>query len=147
MAGITLENFLGAFNYERWPYGYGIGTASLGGQYVTRIFNAKPPVGGVESGYGTLVVEMGIMGLILWLVLSVAILFSAWKVLKKLKSSPWFRLGLRFSGTLSLLSPATFGGIQAYKDFHLNANFWLLFGLLFRLPTIALSSNSRSTLP
>ena len=80
-----VENFLGAFNYERWPYGYGIGTASLGGQYVTRIFNAKPPVGGVESGYGTLVVEMGIMGLILWLVLSVAILFSAWKVLKKLK--------------------------------------------------------------
>ena len=37
-----VENFLGAFNVERWPYGYGIGTASLGVQYVSRIFNAKP---------------------------------------------------------------------------------------------------------
>ena len=47
----------------------------------------------------------------------------------------------------ALLSPSTFGGIQSYKDFHLNANIWLMFGLLFRLPTIALSTNSRPTLP
>jgi hypothetical protein len=135
-----LENFLGAFNYERWPYGYGIGTASLGGQYVTRIFNAKPPVGGVESGYGTLVVEMGIMGLILWLVLSAAILFSAWRVLKKLKGSPWFPLGFAiFWYAFFLLFPATFGGMQAYQDFLMNAYLWLLLGLLFRLPTLALS--------
>ena len=90
-----MENFLGAFNYDRWPYGYGIGTTALGGQYVARFFNVKPPVIGVESGYGTLVVEMGIVGLILWLVMSVAILFAAWKVVKKLKGSPWFPLGLR----------------------------------------------------
>src|SRR5712664_5033726 len=38
-----LRNFLGAFGYERWPYGYGIGTTSLGTQYVARIFGAKPP--------------------------------------------------------------------------------------------------------
>src|SRR5215469_1622829 len=38
-----VENFLYAFTYDRWPYGYGIGTASLGAQYVTRIFNVKPP--------------------------------------------------------------------------------------------------------
>src|SRR5229473_2558429 len=29
-----LRNFLAAFGYERWPYGYGIGTTSLGTQYV-----------------------------------------------------------------------------------------------------------------
>jgi hypothetical protein len=147
-----LENFLGAFNYERWPYGYGIGTASLGGQYVTRIFNAKPPVGGVESGYGTLVVEMGIMGLILWLVLSAAILFSAWKVLKKLKGSAWFPLGFAiFWYAFFLLFPATFGGMQAYQDFLMNAYLWLLLGLLFRLPTLALSEqfavNAATTRP
>jgi hypothetical protein len=143
-----LENFLGAFNYERWPYGYGIGTASLGGQYVTRIFNAKPPVGGVESGYGTLVVEMGIMGLILWLVMSVAILFSAWKVLKKLKGSPWFPLGFAiFWYAFFLLFPATFGGMQAYQDFLMNAYLWLLLGLLFRLPTLALSEQFAANAP
>src|SRR6266853_3830007 len=47
-----MRNFLGAFGYERWPYGYGIGTTSLGTQYVARIFHAKPPVIGVESGFG-----------------------------------------------------------------------------------------------
>ena len=135
-----MQNFLGAFNYERWPYGYGIGTASLGGQYVTKIFNVRPPVGGVESGYGTLVVEMGIVGLILWLVLSVAILFSAWKVVKKLKGSPWFPLGFAiFWYAFFLLFPATFGGMQAYQDFLMNAYLWLLLGLLFRLPSLALS--------
>jgi hypothetical protein len=136
-----VDNFLGAFNYERWPYGYGIGTTALGGQYVARFFNVKPPVIGVESGYGTLVVEMGIMGLILWLIMSVAILFSAWRVVKKLKGSPWFPLGfVIFWYTFFLLFPATFGGIQPYEDFLLNAYFWLLLGLLFRLPTIALSA-------
>ena len=136
-----VKNFLGAFDYERWPYGYGIGTASLGGQYVARIFNAKPVGIGVESGYGTLVLEMGIVGLILWLVMSLAILFSAWRVVKKLKGSPWFPLGfVIFWYSFFLLFPATFGGIQPYEDFLLNAYFWLFLGLLFRLPKIALSA-------
>jgi hypothetical protein len=136
-----VENFLGAFNYDRWPYGYGIGTTSNGGQYVARFFNAKPPVVGVESGFGTLVVEMGIGGLILWIVMSAAILASAWKIVKKLKGSPWFPLGfVIFWYSFFLLIPATFGGIAAYEDFLLNAYFWLLLGLLFRLPTLALSA-------
>jgi len=63
-------------------YGYGLGTTSLGTQYVARIFHAKPLGVGVESGFGALVVEMGIGGLILWLVMSFAILFSAWGVVK-----------------------------------------------------------------
>jgi hypothetical protein len=143
-----VANFVGAFNYDRWPYGYGIGTTSLGGQYVARIFNVKPPVMGVESGYGTLIVEMGIVGLILWLIMSVAILFSAWKVVKKLKGSPWFPLGfVIFWYAFFLLFPATFGGIAAYEDFLLNAYFWLLLGLLFRLPTLALSAQYAANAP
>jgi hypothetical protein len=143
-----VDNFLGAFNYERWPYGYGIGTTALGGQYVARFFNAKPPVVGVESGFGTLIVEMGIGGLILWIVMSMAILFSAWKIVKKLKGSPWFPLGfVIFWYSFFLLIPATFGGMAAYEDFLLNAYFWLLLGLLFRLPTIALSAQFAANAP
>ena len=113
---------------------------ALGAQYVSRIFNVKPVGVGVESGFGTLVVEMGIGGLILWIIMSVAILFSAWKVVKKLRGSPWFPLGfVIFWYAFFLLGPATFGGIDAYEDFLLNAYFWLLLGLLFRLPTLALS--------
>lgn len=136
-----VENFLGAFNYERWPYGYGIGTAALGGQYVARFFNAKPPVVGVESGFGTIIVEMGIVGLVLWIVMSVAILLTAWKVVKKLKGTPWFPLGfVIFWYAFVLLFPATFAGIQPYEDFLLNAYLWLLLGVLFRLPSIGLSA-------
>jgi hypothetical protein len=143
-----VQNFLGAFNYDRWPYGYGIGTAGLGGQYVARLFNAKPLGVGVESGYGTLVVEMGIGGLLLWIVMSLAITVSAWKVVKKLKGSPLFPLGfVIFWYALFLLFPATFGGIQPYEDFLLNAYFWLLLGVLFRLPTLALSAQFAANAP
>ncbi len=135
-----VANFLGAFGYERWPYGYGIGTTALGTQYVASIFHVKPPVGGVESGFGTLVVEMGIGGLILWLVMSFAILLSAWRVVKKLKGTPWFPIAFMifwYAGLLLL--PLTFNGMQPYEDFVLNAYLWLLLGVLFRLPTLAVS--------
>ena len=146
-----VHNFLDAFQYDRWPYGYGIGTASLGGQYVARFFKVKPPVAGVESGYGCLVVEMGIGGLVLWIFMSLAIAVSAWKVVKKLKGSPLFPLGfVIFWYVLFLLFPQTFGGMQSYEDFLFNSYFWLLLGMLFRLPTIALSAQfaaSRSLSP
>jgi len=130
-----VQNFLTAFSYDRWPYGYGIGTTSLGTQYVTRIFGAKPLGVGVESGFGALVVEMGIGGLVLWIVMSLAISISAWKVVKSLKGSPLFPVGfIIFWYALFLLFPATFGGIMAYEDFLLNAYLWLLLGILFRLP-------------
>ncbi len=136
-----LRNFLGAFGYERWPYGYGIGTASLGGQYVSAIFHVKPPAIGVESGFGVLVLEMGVGGLILWLVMSSAIVISAWRVVKKLRGSPWFPIAfVIFWYAGLLLFPMTYAGMQPYQDFVLNAYLWLLLGILFRLPSIALSA-------
>jgi hypothetical protein len=136
-----LRNFLAAFDYDRWPYGYGIGTTSLGVQYVARFFHVRPPVGAVESGYGSLVIEMGVGGLALWLALSAGILISAWSVVRKLKGSPWFPLGFMiFWYAFLLLVPLTFQGMQAYQDFILNAYLWLLLGILFRLPKLALSA-------
>ena len=141
-----LNNFLGALTYDRWPYGYGIGTLSLGTQYVARFFHAKPPVIGVESGFGTIVLEMGVGGLALWFVMSFAILFSAWRVVKKLRGSPWFPLAfVIFWYAGLLLFPMTFTGMQAYQDFVLNAYLWLLLGILFRLPTLAVSAQYAAT--
>jgi len=136
-----LRNFLAAFEYPQWPYGYGIGTVSLGGQYVARFFNVRPSVIGVESGFGALVIEMGIGGLILWLTMAAAILISAWRVVVKLRGSPWFPLAFMiFWYAFLLLVPLTFVGLQAYQDFILNAYFWLLLGILFRLPDVAQSA-------
>jgi len=136
-----VRNFLAAFTYERWLYGYGIGTTALGTQYVAKFFHAKPPVLGVESGFGTLVVEMGIGGLVLWLVMSFAIVLSAWRVVKRLRGSPWFPIAFMifwYSGLL--LIPITYAGMAPYQDFVMNAYLWLLLGILFRLPTLAASA-------
>ena len=141
-----LRNFLGAFDYDRWPYGYGIGTSSLGVQYVARIFHA-PSVGvGVESGFGTLVLELGIVGLFLWFIMSIAIIVSAWKVVKKLRGSPWFPIAFSiFLYATILLMPMTFASLVAYEDFVINAYFWLMLGILFRLPTLPLSAQFANT--
>lgn len=136
-----MANFLGAFGYERWPYGYGIGTCSLGVQYVAKFFHVNPPVLGVESGFGTLVVEMGIGGLLLWFVMSFAIVLSAGRVVKRLRGSPWFPIAFAIFWYASLLLfPITYAGIQPYEDFVMNAYLWLLLGILFRLPTLAASA-------
>ena len=136
-----LQNFLGAFTYERWPYGYGIGTTALGIQYVARIIGVKPLGAGVESGFGCLIVEMGIGGLLLWLVMATAIVMSSWKILRQLRGSPWFPIGVViFWFAFLMLFPLMVGGIQAYEDFVLNAYLWLLLGILFRLPHIKVST-------
>jgi hypothetical protein len=129
-----LKQFGYAFDHPRWPYGYGIGTASLGTQYVIRIMHAAPINIGVESGYGNLVVELGIVGLILWIILGFAIAISAWKVVAELRGTPWFPLSFAicFYAVL-LLFPLMFVGASAYQDFVLNANLWLLLGILYRL--------------
>jgi len=143
-----MANFLGAFGFERWPYGYGIGTSSLGVQYVAKFFHARQPVLGVESGFGTLVVEMGIMGLLLWLVMAFAVVLSAWRVVKNLRGSPWFPIAFMifwYAGLLLL--PMTYAGLSPYQDYVLNAYLWLLLGILFRLPTLAFSAQFAAVQP
>jgi len=133
-----LHNFLMAFDYPRWPYGYGIGTASLGLQYISRILHIPAMGIGVESGYGDIVVELGIVGLLLWIVWTTALVLSAWGVVRKLRGSPWFPLAFMiFWYSFLLLFPMTFTSFVAYQDFVLNAYLWLLVGILFRLPQMA----------
>jgi len=129
-----LLNFVAAFDYPRWPYGYGIGTASLGVQYVARIMHAPPMNIGVENGYGQLVIELGIVGLLLWILLAYAITRTAWRAAKNLKGTVWFPIGFAiFWYTFLLVFPMSFYGFVAYQDFVMNANFWLMLGVLFRI--------------
>jgi hypothetical protein len=124
-----------AFDHPRWPYGYGLGTCTLGGQYVMRIMHAAPMTGiGVESGFGNLIVELGIVGPILWIVLGVSITISSWRVVLKLRGTPWFPLAFAiFLYALILMFPMMFTGNSPYQDFVLNANLWLFLGILYRL--------------
>ncbi len=136
-----LRNFLAAFDTPRWMYGYGTGTASLGIQYVARILHAPPTGIGVENGYGQLVIEMGVVGLLLWLVLGAAVCLSAWKIVIRLRGSPWFPLAfVIFWFIFVVFFPMGYNSIAFYQDFLVNAYFWILVGILFRLPSLALSS-------
>jgi hypothetical protein len=129
-----LQNFAAAFDYPRWPYGYGTGTVSLGGQYVARIMHAQPMNVGVENGYGQLVIELGIVGLLLWIALAYAITRSAWQATKNLKGTMWFPIGFAIFWFIFLLVfPMSFYGFVAYQDFIMNSYFWLMLGILFRV--------------
>src|SRR5207245_11672403 len=91
---------------------------------------------------------MGIGGLVLWLVMTFAILLSAWRVVKKLRGLPWFPIAFMifwYAGLLLL--PMTFAGVPAYQDFVLNAYLWLLLGILFRLPTLSVSAQLADVQP
>jgi hypothetical protein len=129
-----LQNFIAAFRYPRWPYGYGIGTASLGVQYVARIMHAPPMNIGTENGYGQLVIELGILGLLLWILLAYAITLSAWRAIKNLKGTVWFPIGFAiFLYVFLLVFPMSYYSFIAYQDFVMNAYFWLTLGMLFRV--------------
>jgi hypothetical protein len=133
-----LKNLLLAFDYPKWPYGYGIGTASLGVQYVGRIMHAAPMRIGVESGYGQLILELGILGLLLWIALATAISVAAWNAAKSLRGSPWFPIAFAIFWYAFLLAiPISYYGFISYQDFVMNAYFWLLLGILFRLRILA----------
>jgi hypothetical protein len=136
-----LLNFMAAFQYPHWLSGYGIGTCSLGTQYVARFFKATSPAG-VENGYGALILEFGIIRLAVWLVLTVWIAKSCWKVVRELKGTPSFPLAFMIFWFVVLeLFPYTFGGLVSYQNFVLNAYLWLLIGILFRMPSLTLSED------
>ena len=123
-----------AFDHPRWPYGYGLGTTTLGGQYVVRIMGAKPMFIAVESGFGNLIVELGILGLVLWIFLALGIALSSWTIVVELRGTPWFPLAFAIClYAIILLIPMMFTGNSPYQDFLLNANLWLLLGVLYRL--------------
>lgn len=141
-----LQQFGYAFEYPRWPYGYGIGTASLGIQYISRILHV-PALGiGVESGFGALVLELGIVGLILYLISATSIVVSAWSAVVKLKGTPWFPLGfVIFWYTGMFLFPYVWGGFQAFEDFIMSALLWFSLGILFRMQSLPVTVQNLAT--
>ena len=53
-----------------------------------------------ERGFDNVVVELGIVGLILWLEMGLSSPLPPWKVVKKVKATPWFPLA-----SVTILSP------------------------------------------
>jgi hypothetical protein len=149
-----LRNFMSAFDDPHWVMGNGIGASSLGVQYVTRILGVPSPQVGVESGFGALVLELGILGLFLWVVWTTNVVLASCSVVRKFKETPYFPVAFAILWfTFVLLFLDTFGGFQAFENYINNAYLWLLLGILFRLPSLSAecavatmsTKNSRAT--
>jgi hypothetical protein len=140
--------FTRAFSGSHSIVGNGTGTASLGMQYVARLLGERPPQLSVESGYGSLLAEFGIAGPVLWLLWATTLVISCWRVVLKLRQSRMFPLGFAvFWFALVLLFPETFGSINSYQDYVMNAMLWLLVGILYRLPELIVTRPVPLTAP
>jgi hypothetical protein len=96
----------------------------------------------------SIIIEMGIVGRLLWFVMAGAVLICSWRVVRRLRGSAWFPLTFMiFWYIFLLLLPFTFVGLQAYEDSVLNAYAWIMVGILFRLPKFALSAQFAAALP
>jgi hypothetical protein len=123
------------FRQQNWKWGNGIGVASLGAQYVYKLTGAPVLHIGAETGYGLLILEFGIIGPFLWTVWTVSLLIAAWKVVRKLRRTPFFPIGFAiFLSAFILLGPSTFYGLNGYQNYLTCAYLWLTVGMLFRLP-------------
>lgn len=132
------SNFMATFRLQDWQWGRGLGTASLGTQYVTRFLHAPPPGNSVENGYGQLLLEVGIPGLALWLTFTSAVLYSCWSVVKRLRRTRLFPLAFSiFWYAFLVLFPLTYvDGLPTYENYIVAAFLWILIGGLFRLPLL-----------
>lgn len=140
-----VSEFSKAFNYPNWVLGYGIGTRSLGGQYLTRILGAPKVTEVVESGYGNFMLENGIPGLILWLVFTGAVITSGWNIVRQLRGTPLFSVGfVIFWFAFILLFPGMAGGLS-FENFVLSTFLCLLLGVLFSLPALLEAHSARAT--
>jgi hypothetical protein len=133
-----IQNLKLALGDERWLYGYGTGVNSLGLQYVAKILNEPAPTIGVESGWGSLIVEMGIFGPILWISWVSVLLWSGWRIVEQLRQTVYFPIAFAIWWyAVVLLFLLMYFGLGEYQNFVNNAYMWLLIGVLFRLPKLA----------
>jgi hypothetical protein len=85
-----VQNLLDAFSRPNWLLGNGIGTASLGGQYVAKLTGVPSPNLWVEEGYGVLIIEMGIIAPFLWILWTGALMYYGWDVVRRLRQTRFF---------------------------------------------------------
>jgi hypothetical protein len=143
-----IDNLLYAFEKPNWLLGNGIGTASLGGQYVAKVLGTRPLNLGVEEGYGALIVEMGIIAPFLWILWTGSVLYYSWKVARRLRDTRLFPIASAIVWySFMLLYVFTYSGLDAYQNFISNAYLWLLLGILFRLPDLLGNAPPASVVP
>ena len=92
---------------------------------------------------GAILLEFGIVGLFLCIVWIVAVTKTCWSVARMLKGTEWFPPGfVIFLYANLLLVPMLYTSLSVCQNYVVNAYLWLLIGILFRLPQLALDGES-----
>lgn len=134
-----------ALSGRHWVVGNGTGTDTLGAQYVSEILKEPMPDVAVEQGFGQLIVEMGILAPLLWILWSTATVVACWTVIRTLKGTRVFPIGIAIVWYVFLvLFAMSYMNLDTYQNYVNNAFLWLLIGILFRLPAIAASQVTAS---
>jgi hypothetical protein len=132
-----MANLMAAFTRPNWVLGNGIGTASLGTQYVKKLTGTTPPPIGVEEGYAALIVQMGIIAPFVWLLWTCALIYYSWKKIRTLRGSRFFPVALCIGWyTFLLLFLWTYGSLVSFENYTCSVFLWLLIGVLARLPEL-----------
>ena len=143
-----VDNLLYAFEQPNWQLGNGIGTTSLGGQYVAKVLGTRPLNIGVEEGYGQLILEMGIIAPFFWLLWTGSVLSYGWKVIRRLRETRLFPIAFAIVWyAFMLLFAYTYVGLAAYQNYVSNILLWLLVGILFRLPDLLVNAPAPILVP
>jgi hypothetical protein len=138
-----IRNLMGSFDGPNWIVGNGIGTASLGRQYVALVLHQQQPEVWVEEGYGVLIGEMGIAAPFLWVLWIFAVVYTSWREVKRLRQTRFFPIAFAICWyTFLLLVLFTYGGLSTYQNFVCNMYLWIYLGILFKLPQIQESTPS-----
>jgi len=136
-----IQNLMDAFAQPNWVIGNGIGTASLGRQYVAKLLGTRQPQLGVEEGYGQLIIEMGVVAPFLWILWTAALLYYSWKIVRRLRETRFAPVAFAIVWyAFLLLYVFTYAGLDAYQNYTCNAFLWILTGILFRLPDVLAQS-------
>src|SRR5581483_10211088 len=121
------QNLKTAFDDENWLFGNGTGTASLGLQYVAMLLHSPYRGKWTESGWGEMILEMGILSPVLWVIWSSTLLWCCWKVVRSLRQAAVFPLAFAITWfAFTLLLPMSYGGLSAFQNYVNNAFLWLL---------------------
>ncbi|MFZ3380941.1 MAG: hypothetical protein WA211_05830 [Candidatus Acidiferrales bacterium] len=143
-----MGGLISAIEQPHWLVGNGLGTASLGGQYVAKILGKPPIAVWVEEGYGQMILEMGFAAPFLWILWTAALLVYGWRVVRRLRQTRFFPIAFAILWyTFLLLYPFTYGGLAPYQNFLDNAYLWLIVGILFKLPQLYAANPSGAPAP
>lgn len=121
--------------------GHGTGSASLGRQYLTPFLSEQQAYqyrAQTEGGYASVLWEWGVVGLVLWVWWSLALMKALYTATRQSAGTRFFWVAASISVCVFIvLFPIFYMGMQVYQNYVTQALLWFLVGMVLRFTSIA----------